>query len=590
MLRSPLVVSVLLGLAVFALYAWRLGEAPVYLSPDEAIISVDARTLASTGYDVQGEHLPLYFKIQMPGETRWGWFTPAIFYVSALFLSVLRLSEWAVRLPTVCVGVIDVILVYLVGRKIFRSDGYALFAAGVLALAPAHFMLSRYALDYVYPLPFVLGWLFCLLVFVERGRWPWLFAATALLGVGFYSYIASVVMMPMYLALTGLVLRRTGQPARAYAIAAAGFALPLLPFAAWFLAHPTALSDTAARYALYDTTTLNLLQGVREFLGYPNLDRLAGLYWNYFNPSFLFFSGDPQMTFSTRSVGVLLMPLAVLLPFGIHQAIVRRPPLPAALVLIGFVTAPVAGLLVPEAAAIIHATALLPFASLLAALGVERLWSARSISPSKRFLVAAGGAGLALGLSYGGWMLATRGRVGISTVLLIIAGSAALAGAFVTRPWNSGRLVASALVVFLPVQFGFFSMDYFTDYRVRSNYWLGGNLRGALEQMIDRAGRDGDARVYFAPLQSTAGLMDVRNRWMDAYWRFYLAKHGRQDLLDRSARLESTDVRALPAHSLVLANIGDRHADAWVSSGDLRRVAAIPEMDREPFFVILERP
>ena len=221
-------------MAVLTLYAWRVGEAPVYLSPDEAIISVDAHALASTGHDVVGERLPLYFKIQMPGETRWGWFTPAIFYLTALFLKVLPLSERAVRLPTVCVGVADVVLLYWVGRHVFKREGYALFAAGLLALAPAHFMLSRYALDYVYPLPFMLAWLLCLLLFLERGRLAWLFAATACLGVGFYSYIASVLLMTMYFGLTGLVLLQTKQTWRAYAVAAAGFALPLLPFAAWF--------------------------------------------------------------------------------------------------------------------------------------------------------------------------------------------------------------------------------------------------------------------------------------------------------------------------------------------------------------------
>ena len=268
----------------------------------------------------------------------------------------------------------------------------------------------------------------------------------------------------------------------------------------------------------------------------------------------------------------------------------RRPTISTTLVLTGFVTAPVAAVLVPESAAIIRATALLPFAALLAALGVECLWSTSSVSPSKGFLVAAGGGGLALGLAYGVWMFATRGRVGTSTVLLTAASSTALASAFLAKPWNVGRLAASAMTVFIPVQFGAFCADYFTDYRVRSNYWLGGNLRGALEQVIDRAGRDRATRVYFATLQSTAGLMDTRNRWMDAYWRFYLAKHGREDLLDRSARLDSTDVRALPAHSLVLANIGDRNTEALVTNGELRRVVAIPEMDRDPFFVILERP
>ena len=591
MARLPFLVSVLIATTVLGLYAWRVGEAPVYLSPDEAIIAVNAHTLASTGHDVAGVRLPLYFRIQMPGESRWGWFTPAIFYVTALFLNVLPLSERAVRLPTVCVGVADVLLLYWVGRKLFTEGGYALAASGLLALAPAHFMLSRYALDYVYPLPFILAWLLCLLLFLENARLPWLLAATVCLGLGFYSYIASVLLMGMYFGITVAVLLLTRRPPSAYAVAAAGFTLPLLPFAAWFLQHPTVLSDTAARYDLYDAKKLNALQGIREFLSYPNLERLSSLYWTYFSPSFLFFSGDGQMTFSTRSVGVVLMPLALLLPLGFYQVIVRRPSIPNVLVLIGFVTAPAAAVLVPEPAAIVRAVALLPFAALIAVFGLELLWTTPGVRPSRRAFAAGGGLMFTVGVSYAIWMLVTRGRVGTATLLVIAAGSCGLvAAAFVARPWSVGRLLACALIALVPIQFARFSADYFGDYRLRANSWLGGNLRGALEEIIARTERDRTSRVYFATLQSTAGLMDTRNRWMDAYWRFYLGKHQREELLARSAPFGETDVRSLPAHSLVLANDGDVRTGTLVKSGELRLVTSIPELDRDPFFVILERP
>src|SRR5262249_59285365 len=94
------------------LYAWRLGDAPIYLSPDEAIIAVNAHTLATTGRDVQGERLPLYFRIQLPGEERYGWFTPAIFYLSATWMKLLPLGESTVRLASVTVGIVDILLMY----------------------------------------------------------------------------------------------------------------------------------------------------------------------------------------------------------------------------------------------------------------------------------------------------------------------------------------------------------------------------------------------------------------------------------------------------------------------------------------------
>ena len=589
MLRSPIVATALLAAALAVLYAWRLGDVPVYLSPDEAIIAVDAHALASTGADVRGERFPLYFRIQMPGEERWGWFTPAIFYLMAAVLKLLPMGERVVRLPSVLVGVVDVVLLFLVARKLFARAAYAWIAAAVLALSPAHFMLSRYALDYIYPLPFLLAWLLCLLTFLDRRDARWLFAATVCLGLGFYSYIASVLLMTLYLAITAAVLLAIRETPRAYAIAAAGFTLPLVPFALWVLRHPTVFSDTAARYALYDTKHLNALQGLREFLGYPNLDRLSALYWSYFSPSFLFFSGDRQMPFSTRSAGAVPMALALLLPLGVYQVIVRRPTIPALLAVVGFVTAPMAAVLVPEPAAIIRAVPLLPFAALLAAFGVECLWSGPAATLHARPVAMAGASAAALGVAYAVWMVATKGRLGGATLLLVGAGGVAVAASRLPAiDWR--RLAACALVAWLPLQFARFASDYFGDYRIRSSPWLGGNLRGALEQMIARVDGSPDTRVYFATLQSTAGEMDTRNRWMDAYWRFYLGKHRREDLLARTGHFDAADPASLPPRSVVLANIGDPRVDAMRARGSLRTIAVVPELDGEPFFVVLERP
>src|SRR3982750_1494330 len=91
-------------LAAAVLYSWRLDQTPTYISPDEAIIAVDSHSLATSGHAVHGAALPLYFLIQMPKSERSGWFTPAIFYLSAAVQLVLPFSEWSVRIPSVMVG------------------------------------------------------------------------------------------------------------------------------------------------------------------------------------------------------------------------------------------------------------------------------------------------------------------------------------------------------------------------------------------------------------------------------------------------------------------------------------------------------
>jgi 4-amino-4-deoxy-L-arabinose transferase-like glycosyltransferase len=573
-----------------AVYGWRLGDAPIYISPDEAVISVDAHSLASTGRDVHGRFLPLYFQVQMPGETRMGWFTPAIFYLSAVVLAVLPFTEWAIRVPTVIVAIADIVLMYFIARRLFKRESLAVVAAVLLAMTPAHFILGRYALDYLYPLPFVLGWLLCLLTFLDTDRRGWLAAGGLILGIGFFSYIAAVVMMPLYLVLTLAVIAHKPRPVWQWMASVAGFAIPLVVLVPWLIQHPTAIADTVARYSLYDTKSLNMFQGIRSFFSYPRLEQLASSYWSFFSPSFLFFSGDRQMTFSTRAVGVFVLPLAVLVIAGFRYALIETKQPRVRLVLLGFLTAPLAALLGSEDGVITRAVGLMPFGVLLATFGVERLWLASTRPPPRALLAGVAVTLLAVVVPYTAWSVVARGRVGSSTVIVMLAAAALLIVALVPGRIPFGRAIAALVLASVPLQFVLFANDYFTDYRLRSSTWLGGNLRGALEELI---GRDARARVpgiYFSTLASTTGLMDIRNRWMSTYWQFYLIKHGRRDLLERTASLNPSKVRDIPAGSLVLANVGEMNAEALIRSGDLKQVSLIPEVSGDAFFAILERP
>ena len=582
-------VAAALLVAGCVLYAWRLDEMPTYLSPDEAIISVDAYELATTGRDIRGTFLPLYFHIQMPGEERFGWFTPVIFYLSAAFYQVLPFSEWSVRAPSVFIGVLNLVLIYFLAKRLFASAWIALAAAGLLALSPAHFIFSRYALDYLYPVPFVLAWLLCLQRAVGQRSPAWMLAAGLCLGLGFYSYAAAVLLVPVFLVLTCAVwFAETGEW-RAAGRAAAGFGLPLVAFAIWFASHPSAFGDTAQRYALYDAKSLNLLQGLKELLGFPNVERMTSLYWTFFNPAFLFLSGDQSMTFSTRAAGVFPQVLALLIPLGVYRVLaVQRTPFNL-LLLAGFVIAPMPAVLVPEAGAINRATVMLPFGALLAGFGVAQLSTLATIRFARPTAGAVGAAALALGVAYSGWTLASEGRLSGSAVGLIGLGAMLIGFAAMAGSVRQGPIVAIGLLALVVLQFGGFSRDYFGDYRVRLNSWLGGNLRGALEAVIERRPEGSTSRVYFAHLQSTSGLADIRNYWMDAYWRFYLIKHHRADLLARSGPLDAANLSAVEPGSLVLGNLGDRVIDGLVASQQLKPVHTVPELDRDPFFVILEK-
>jgi hypothetical protein len=151
-----------------------------------------------------------------------------------------------------------------------------------------------------------------------------------------------------------------------------------------------------------------------------------------------------------------------------------------------------------------------------------------------------------------------------------------------------GQMIVVGLLALAPIQFAFFYADYFTDYRVRSELVFSGNIRGAYEEVL-RASRERDIpAIYLGEIASGSyGLL---------YWKFYLIKHGRQDLVDRTinAYLFYPDqVLKLPSGSLIVTNAGDGAADAiidrLIAAGELKKTTVITEPDGTKTFLVLQR-
>ena len=90
MTRPTLLAILLLAAAVAALYAYRLSDSPIYLTPDEVVIGLDAHALATTGADLRGRTLPLYFPIDEFRVKGTIWYQPVIMYLTAAVLHLRR--------------------------------------------------------------------------------------------------------------------------------------------------------------------------------------------------------------------------------------------------------------------------------------------------------------------------------------------------------------------------------------------------------------------------------------------------------------------------------------------------------------------
>lgn len=361
MSRTSTVLSIaLLAVTGWLIYATRLGEVPAYFIQDEMQWALQSQAIATTGRDMSGRFLPLYFP--EPGFPSGR--DPVLIYVTALGLKLLPFSDAGVRTPTALIAVLNIVLTFVVARRLFQSTVIGLAAAGLLLFTPIHFLRGRLVLSPLYSIPFILAWLWCLARFEEQRTPRNLVAAACLLGVGTYSYLGAVVMMPIYLMVTLAVgYRRLG--AAAAIKAAAAFAATLIPMALWYVTHPERNAQIVSAYQL-DAAAESLLT------------RWLRLYWSFFDPSFLFVSGDASLINSTREAGFFPMAFAVLLPIGLYAVVRSRQPLPLTIGL-GFVIAPLVSMLSGsiEMNRVMFA---IPFGVLLAAYGVNAMLRAPALA------------------------------------------------------------------------------------------------------------------------------------------------------------------------------------------------------------------
>jgi hypothetical protein len=265
-------------------------------------------------------------------------------------------------------GIASIGLMFVLGARTFASARFGFVAAGVLALTPLLWLQGHNAPASLYPLPFVIGWLLAVDHFRDtRAPW-WAAVAGGFLGVGVYSSHAASVMMPLYLLLTiAVVAPARAIPPRQLSVFVAAFLVTVSPFAMSLVRHPDDFKNTVTAFHLYDASRFTLLQGVHEMVSWVGLTARSEVYYDYFNPAFLFLTGR-----------VLLLPLVVLLPAGLYRILTDESTPLARLSLAGFLAAPFAASLTAEPPTPGRILFITPFAAMVSTYGVQHLLSLRT--------------------------------------------------------------------------------------------------------------------------------------------------------------------------------------------------------------------
>lgn len=169
----------------------KLGSLPNGINQDEAMAAVDAWALSQYGTDRYGTFLPVHFE-----AWKYSQMSVLLSYFMVPFIKLMGFNIYAIRLPMLLASCISIVLMYLIGKKLFDTR----FGLGVMlmtAINPWHFMQSRWSLDCnLFPHIFLLA-LYLLLCGLEKRRY--LYASMFFFGLTFYCYGIAVYSVTPFL-------------------------------------------------------------------------------------------------------------------------------------------------------------------------------------------------------------------------------------------------------------------------------------------------------------------------------------------------------------------------------------------------------
>jgi hypothetical protein len=179
----------------------------------------------------------------------------------------------------------------------------------------------------------------------------------------------------------------------------------------------------------------------------------------------------------------------------------------------------------------------------------------------------------------------------LRAVHVAIVVTATVALAILMRAWSDrratfGRIALAGLMGLVVIQFATFHSDYLGEFQARGSADVEGNVRGAFESVIDRTRQQEVPAIYLGKIGPYY--------YGELFWKFYLIKHHREDLLQRTVadmEFKPERVRTLPAGSLVITSPTrqiDQQIDALAASGVVQGRELLKAPDGAPIFWILQ--
>lgn len=194
---------------------------------------------------------------------------PASLWVMELSTRLFGVNSWAMLIPQTLLGVASVALLYATVRRRF-GPAAGLLAGLLLAVTPVAAMMFRFNNPDALLVLLMIAATWAMLRAVEDGRWRWLIACGAFVGLGFLTKQLAVMLIVPGLALTYLVAGPPKLGKRVAQLFAAGAAMVVA--AGWWLL-TVELWPASSRPWIGGSQNNSILELT---LGYNGLGRLNG--------------------------------------------------------------------------------------------------------------------------------------------------------------------------------------------------------------------------------------------------------------------------------------------------------------------------
>lgn len=360
------------------------GKTPDSMNWDEVAISYNAWSISQTGKDEYGNYFPLVFRSFDDYKP------PLYIYLTVPFVLFFGPIDYVSRIPNLILGILSIVGIFLLGRKLFDNHKVAVISAFIFATLPWAIHFSRVGFEANSLIFFtIFGWYF-FEKFINKSSARWLIMSVIFFLLGLYAYHSAKLVIPLFVLILCIFqikkILLLNTRVKISLLLLSGILLLPIFYSTFFLGGQNRFDATTvfSKKNLDNTDPLRRLIDIESndiFSGkiyhnttYYQVERFVQNYFSHYTSDFLLFTQDNPRHHATR-VGVLLLAQCLALIIGLLALIVKKNKKTSKIsVLSLFAISPLASAITLESPHSIRSSIIILPITLLCGLGVYRLY------------------------------------------------------------------------------------------------------------------------------------------------------------------------------------------------------------------------